>query len=68
LQSFWHIGTQRKFLFLASFLLTGFFFGGGGGGFFSAAGFLENEAGDALLPKYTGRMLRFKACERQQSM
>ena len=69
LHSFWHGRTHKKFVFPASFFRStaGFFFGGGG--FFSAATFLgEVEvAGEALLPKYTGRMLKFKAWERQQS-
>ena len=69
LHSFWHGRTHKKFVFPASFFRStaGFFFGGGG--FFSAETFLgEVEvAGESLLPKYTGRILKFKAWERQQS-
>ena len=72
LQSFWHGGMHKKPVFPANFFRStvGFFVFLGGAGFFLAAVFLggDDVAGDALLPKYTGRMLKFKAWERQQSV
>ena len=54
-------------IFLANFFLGGGG-GGGGGGFFFLACTAFLGGVDARLPKYTGRMFKFRAWDRQQSV